>query len=112
MSLFILVLFYLLSPIVILILCHRFPFVNKLGSIVIAYIIGLILGNIGILPEGSDQVQNILSILSIPLALPLLLFSLNIKGWFRIAAKALLSLVLSEVSLVIVLVLGFHFWGK
>lgn len=112
MSLFILVLFYLLSPIVILILCHRFPFVNKLGSIVIAYIIGLILGNIGILPEGGNQVQNILSILSIPLALPLLLFSLNIKGWFRIAAKALLSLLLSEVSLVIVLVLGFHFWGK
>ena len=46
-----LVLFYVLMPIIILHLCHSFPFVNKLGSVIIAYLIGLILGNIGILPS-------------------------------------------------------------
>jgi uncharacterized membrane protein len=46
-----LVLFYVLMPIIILHLCHSFPFVNKLGSVIIAYLIGLLLGNIGILPS-------------------------------------------------------------
>lgn len=46
-----LVLFYVLMPIIILHLCHSFPFVNKLGSVIIAYLIGLLLGNIGVLPS-------------------------------------------------------------
>lgn len=46
-----LVLFYVATPIIILHLCHSFPFVNKLGSVIIAYIFGLILGNIGLLPS-------------------------------------------------------------
>lgn len=46
-----LILFYVLMPIIILHLCHSFPFVNKLGSVIIAYLIGLALGNIGLLPS-------------------------------------------------------------
>lgn len=46
-----LILFYVATPIIILHLCHSFPFVNKLGSVIIAYIFGLVLGNIGVLPS-------------------------------------------------------------
>jgi uncharacterized membrane protein len=110
LSIVLLLFFYLFTPLLILHCCHRFPWVNKLGSVVVAYILGIVVGNLGILPENSKIVQEWVSNLSIPIALPLLLFSLNIRSWFKIAGKALLSLLLGEIALVLVLVLGFHFW--
>ena len=108
MYLILLVLFYVFAPLLILHLCHRFPFVNKLGAVVIAYAVGLILGNIGILPEGSEKVQNILTTITIPLALPLLLFSVNIRSWFKIAGKTMLSMLLALIGVVVMVILGHH----
>ncbi len=48
-----LLIFFLGTPIVVLHLCHRYRFVNKLGAVVITYIIGLLAGNLRILPEGT-----------------------------------------------------------
>lgn len=42
--------FYLITPLLILYLCHRFPAVNKLGAMIIAYAAVLVLGNGGIRP--------------------------------------------------------------
>ncbi|MFW5781577.1 MAG: DUF819 domain-containing protein [Bacteroidota bacterium] len=103
----VLVFFYVFSPMLILFLCHRFPFVNKLGSVVVAYIIGLILGNIGILPEGSEKIQDILTMIVIPLAIPLLLFSSDIKTWLRVAGKTMLSMVISLLAVIMVVVAGY-----
>jgi len=79
MEIALLIIFYVFSPLLILHLCHKYKFINKLGAVFIAYVLGLIVGNIGILPVGSEQVQNITTMLTIPLAIPLLLFSANIK---------------------------------
>jgi uncharacterized membrane protein len=49
-----LVLFYFTFPLVIIYLCKRWSILKKLGSIVLAYGFGLLLGSIGILPQGSD----------------------------------------------------------
>lgn len=49
-----LVFLYFTFPLVIIYLCRRWSFLKKLGSIVLAYGFGLILGSVGILPEGSD----------------------------------------------------------
>jgi hypothetical protein len=49
-----LVIFYFTFPLVIIYLCKRWSFLKKLGSIVLAYGFGLILGSIGILPQGSE----------------------------------------------------------
>lgn len=102
-----LVAFYTLMPLVILHLCHRFPFVNKLGAVFIAYMVGLVLGNTGILPGEAKEVQDLLTTLTIPLSIPLLLFSANIKRWRMMAGKALLALVIGLFSVVIVVVAGF-----
>lgn len=48
---------------------------------------------------------------AIPIALPLLLFSLDIKRWLKLAKEALLSLILGISSLLIVLVAGFFLFG-
>ncbi len=103
----ILVLAYLLLPAVILYLCHRFPFVNKIGSVVIAYILGLIIGNTGILPENAYPFQDALVTITIPLAIPLLLFSANIRSWFAVAGRTLISMLVALVSVVIMVTVGY-----
>ncbi len=49
-----LILFYFTFPLVIIYMCKRWSILKKLGSIVLAYGFGLILGSIGILPHGSE----------------------------------------------------------
>ena len=107
MTLILLVLFYLFFPVVILYLCYKFPIVNKIGSVLLAYGFGLVLGNLNILPEGSEKVQDIMTMITIPLAIPLLLFSTNIKAWFKIAGKTVISMIIALVSVVIVVFVGY-----
>ena len=119
-----LVIFYFAFPLLIIYLCKRWSFLQKLSSIVLAYGIGLLIGTSGILPQGSDgykhalqgktalpkaevealisqgkatdddlfanqiaSVQDIIPSIVVPLAFPLLLFSLNLKRWLRYAKK-------------------------
>jgi len=91
MATIVLVLFYVFSPLLILFLCRRYRFLNKIGAIVIAYAGGFVLGNIGLLPriEGVLATQDLLTTLTIPIAIPLLLFSMDVRKWFRIAGKTL-----------------------
>lgn len=107
MNTVLLIIFYLGTPVAVLHLCHRYRFVNKLGAVVIAYVIGLVAGNTGILPSEAQQVQDAMTSTTIPLALPLLLFSLNIKRWFGMAGKTMLALVLGLVSAIIMVVIGY-----
>jgi uncharacterized membrane protein len=102
-----LVLFYILAPVFILYLDSRFTFVNKIGAVVVAYMLGFIVGNLGIMPEGSDQVKEIITMITIPLAIPLLLFSSNIKQWFKLAGSTALSLLFGLVSVLIMVFVGF-----
>ncbi|MFO7939290.1 MAG: DUF819 family protein [Bacteroidales bacterium] len=98
---------YLFLPALILLVCRKVPFASKLGAVVIAYIVGLVLGNSGLLPEQSTAVQNILTTLTIPLALPLLLFSANVKGWFTMAGKTMLSMAVALVSVMVMVAAGY-----
>lgn len=49
-----LILFYFAFPLVIIYMCKRWSILKKLGSIVLAYGFGLLLGSIGLFPRGSD----------------------------------------------------------
>lgn len=50
-----LVLFYFFFPLVIIFLCRRWSLLAKLGTIVLAYAFGLIVGTSGIIPDGSKE---------------------------------------------------------
>ncbi len=109
MAVFFLVLFYVFTPLLVLHVCHRYRWVNKLGAVIIAYIIGLIIGNIGILPmiESSSEVQNILTTLTIPLAIPLLLFSIDIRKWLSVASKTMLSMLFALIGVISMVFIGY-----
>lgn len=99
--------FCIIFPAFILYLCNKFPVLNKLGAVLIAYGVGLIIGNIGILPGNSTKTLEILTTATIPLALPLLLFSSNIRKWISISGKTMLSLLLALVAVMITVFSGY-----
>jgi uncharacterized membrane protein len=120
---------------------------QKLGTISLAYGFGLLLGSIGLFPEGSSQynlklqgrvalpemeldslitngtlpeedrfvnqissLQDIIPSVVVPLAFPLLLFSLNIKRWLKYAKKGFISVALALVSGLVMVTAGFFIW--
>lgn len=107
MKIALLVIFYVFTPAFILYVGRKFPWVNKLGAVVVAYIVGLIAGNLGILPDGSDKVQETIMTVAIPLAIPLLLFSSDVRAWFRLAGKTVISLLLGTMMVVGTVIAGY-----
>lgn len=102
-----LVLFYVFSPLLIIYLSQRFRFIEKIGVVVVAYILGFIAGNLGILPKDGSQVQELIPMVTIPLAIPLLLFSTNLRQWVSLAGKTAVSMVLAVFAVIIMVVAGF-----
>ena len=107
MAKIVLILFYLLFPVVAIYLARRNSICNKLGAVVICYIAGIIVGNIGALPANLAPVQNPLMLIAISLALPLMFFSIDVRRWSRLAGKSLLSFGLQILAILIVVTLGF-----
>ncbi len=108
MAFVLLVLFYLLFPVLVIYLASRYPIVNKIGPVVICYAAGLLIGNINILPEGIDPIQTTITMISISVAIPLILFSLDVRSWLKMAPKTFLSLLLGLISVLIPIFLGFY----
>ena len=104
-------LFYLLFPVVAIQLCKRYSFIDKLGAVVICYVAGIIVGNIGVIPSDFSKVQQPLMLVNISLALPLMFFSLDIRTWSRLAGKSLLSYCLQVVAIIIVAVAGYFIFS-
>ncbi|MBW6535490.1 MAG: DUF819 family protein, partial [Mariniphaga sp.] len=55
-----LILFYLLTPVLLIYLCKISNTLNRIGAVVLAYAVGLVLGNIGLLPAASDALIQLL----------------------------------------------------
>ncbi len=103
-----LILFYILFPAVIIFLTNKFTVLNKIGAVLLAYFFGLVLGNTEILPDNLEKFQETFSGVSVLIAIPLLLFSLNIKEWFRIAGNTFFSGLLITVAVIISIVSGYY----
>lgn len=106
-SLILLGLFYLLVPAIILYLTKKSSIVKKLGSVVVAYGIGIAMSLLGLLPEGSAQIQDIMTSASVPLAIPLLLFPTRIKEWFSLAGPTFKALIVGLFSVVLMVFIGY-----
>jgi uncharacterized membrane protein len=54
------------------------------------------------------KLQDLFTSITIPLALPLLLFSLKIKMWFRMSGKTMLSMLFAIISSVVFITIGYY----
>ncbi len=103
----IILIIYFLFPVLVLYLASIYPWVKKIGPVVLCYGAGLILGNSGILPAKIYHYQEWITNITIPMAIPLLLFSLNIRSVFKMAGKTFLSLILGLASTIIMVLTGY-----
>lgn len=99
--------FFLLTPVLVIYLEGKYKIVKKIGGVLICYILGALVGNIGLLPEGAYKYQDLLSQLTVPLALPLILFSMDIRKWFKMAGSAFSSLLLGLFTVILMILVGF-----
>ena len=101
-------LFYLLTPLAIMHLCDRYKFLRKVGSVIMAYFIGIVFGSLDLVDSGAIAgVQDTLINLSVSLAIPLLLFSTDLKKVLKLARKTLISLLIALFSVVVVVFAGY-----
>lgn len=99
----------LFTPLLILWLTWRFPVLNKVGTIIIAYVIGCQLGLTGLIPDTPEvhKVQTDIATYTIPFAIPLLLFSSDLKSWMRLAPSFIKSTLFGILGCCIAIVIGF-----
>jgi len=100
--------FYFIMPVIILWLCHTYPLVNKAGAVILAYLFGILIGNSGLLAPGATELQDTLSGVTVAIALPLLLFSLDVRSWLQSAGKAIISML--GATILVILVAGLGSW--
>lgn len=89
-------------PAPIIFLNNRFKVVEKLGIVLVCYLIGILVGNIGILPESFSGIQTTMQDVSVCLALPLILFSLDIKKALKTTKTGIKCMLLAIVSITII----------
>jgi uncharacterized membrane protein len=89
-------------PALALWLVARHAWARRLGTIVLCYAAGLLVGNADLLPHDTLPVRTRLAETSIALALPMILFTMDVRAWARTAPRALSSLALAAVSVAMV----------
>ena len=65
------ILLYLSVPAGVLYLGHRIRIIRKVNPVIICYVVGIAVGNIGILPASFGAVQDQLSSVVVALSIPL-----------------------------------------
>ena len=93
--------FFITFPILIMYLCQKYSILDSIGAVVLCYGAGIIVGNTGLLPENIFATQDIFLSVTIPIALPLLFFSIDIKQWLRLAGKSTISFFSAIISVLI-----------
>ncbi len=105
---FALLLFYLLAPAFLIFLCQKVPLLEKLGVVVVSFIVGIAIAAAGLLPEGEavKSLQNDVSGISVAVALSLLVFSIDVWAALKLSGSTIKGLFLAVLSVVSVAMLA------
>ena len=93
-------LFFLLSPALVVYICNRNAILKKIGPIMVLYAVGIIIGNIPMLPNAVLTLQELLPNIMVPLAIPMMLFgcSFSRNEWslqLRVVVSGFLSVAIA-----------------
>ena len=106
-----LIIFYLVAPAMVLLVCRKIKAFNKIGPVLTLYLLGVLVANIGIFPtepaahDSLMKFQNSISEILVPLALPMMLFGCNFKKFSL--GKSMGAFVIGVLSVVIFVFVGF-----
>ena len=105
MNTLLLILIYILTPAAILWLTTKIALLKKIGPVLLLYLVGIIIGNTGIISEDALSTQDLMVTIIIPLAIPLMLFSCDFKRWD--IKNAILTLITGTVAVVASVISGY-----
>jgi len=88
-------------------MCDRFSFLKKIGSVILAYFTGIVVGSAGIFGDGIEVIQDVIMNVSVSVAIPLMLFSTDIRKVKKLASGTLLSLIIVLFVVVFVVFVGY-----
>ena len=109
-TLVMLCLLFCLAPAGVLWVCRKVSFLGKIGPVLLLYILGVIIGNIGIKPEGMASLQDLMSSAMVPLAIPMMLFGCTFR--LRETRQQLKALLTGLSAVVIAVVAGYLIFGR
>lgn len=105
---------YILFPVLIILLFSKVKWTQKIGTVMMAYAVGIIIALTGILPTGTEpgaeqlaSWQKLLMNITVPLAIPLMLFNSDFKLWTKSLPKTMAVLLGGIFSVLVALVAGY-----
>ena len=105
---------YIIFPILIIEAFKRWTIVQKIGTVVLAYAVGIIASLCGVFnfatPEiaaSFSKLQSTIMNVAVPLAIPLMLFNCDFKLWTKALPKTAWALVTGIVAVLVSVVSGF-----
>ena len=106
---------YLLFPIIIVSAFHKWKILQKIGTVILAYAVGIIMSLTGFVtfePGTADaatfeSIQKLIMNISVPLAIPLMLFNCDFKLWTRALPKTIMALVGGIIAIAVAVISGF-----
>ncbi len=105
------VLLALVLPVAVIWAEPRLRLVSTLSPVVVCYLLGIALGNQPIISFDNTLALLICSV-TVALAIPFLLFSVDLGGWLRLARTTVLSFFLVMVSACLAAAAGHLFFGQ
>ena len=104
---------YFVGPFLIILLFNRIKKLQEVGTILMAYVLGVTLSVLNLIPSDPSALKSIANLqtnilnLAVPLAIPLMLFSSDFSLWKKSMKKTFSVLLGGILSVVLAVVLGF-----
>ena len=105
---------YIIFPILIIEAFKRWTIVQKIGTVVLAYAVGIIASLCGVfnfatpeVAESFSKLQSTIMSVAVPLAIPLMLFNCDFKLWTKSLPKTAWALVTGIVAVIIASISGY-----
>lgn len=109
---------YIVLPIAIIHMFIHWKWVQKIGTVVTAYILGILMAITGLVsftPDSMEEmmfnnIQNMLMNIAVPIAIPLMLFNCDFKLWTKALPKTIWSLVGGIVAVSVAVITGYYYF--
>ncbi|MBR6167778.1 MAG: DUF819 family protein [Paludibacteraceae bacterium] len=115
MRVYLIIALYVLVPVLIIECFKRWTWMQKIGTVVAAYAVGIIFALTGFVhfePETAEalsfgKIQSTLMSIAVPLAIPLMLFNCDFKLWTKALPKTIWSLVGGILAVLVAVISGY-----
>ena len=105
---------YIFAPVIIICLYNRFSWVKKVGTVILAYAVGIIMALCGLIPTGDvvgakelESISKTLMNVAVPIAIPLMLFNSDFKLWTKSLPKTFVALITGLVAIMVAVIAGY-----